>query len=145
MSRVVIDASVYVSRLRAGELYHAASTRFFEALLAHQVEALCPQIALPEVAAALARGLDDSDPAERAAAQLRLLPYHRFYDVDGELASRATRLAAQCRLRGCDAIYAALAQREGVPLVTWDRQQLERAPAALTVWTPAEALASLAG
>ncbi|MFB0535451.1 MAG: hypothetical protein ACETWR_10755 [Anaerolineae bacterium] len=47
------------------------------------------------------------------------------------------------RLRGCDAIYAALARREGVPLVTWDHQQRSRAAPVVEALTPSEALAAL--
>lgn len=52
-------------------------------------------------------------------------------------------LAAECRLRGCDAIYAALARQEGMPLITWDEQQRERAAPVVETLTPTEALAVL--
>lgn len=139
----VIDASVYVSRLRPEEAQHAESARLLEAVAARRATVLCPEILLPEVAAALARGLDDPDFAYRAAAHLRRLPGHRFIAVDRALSGLAARLAAERRLRGCDAIYAALAQREGVPLVTWDEQQRKSAAPVLEALTPSEALAAL--
>jgi len=139
----VFDASVYVSRLRQEEAQHAASARLLEAVAARRAPVLCPEILLPEVAAALARGLDDPDFAHRAAAHLRALPGHRFIPVDRVLSGLAARLAAECRLRGCDAIYAALARREGVPLVTWDEQQRNRAAPVVEALTPSEALAAL--
>jgi SAM-dependent methyltransferase len=71
------------------------------------------------------------------------LPGHRFIPVDRVLSGLAARLAAECRLRGCDAIYAALARREGVPLVTWDEQQRNRAAPVVEALTPSEALAAL--
>jgi predicted nucleic acid-binding protein len=104
---------------------------------------LCPEILLPEVAAALARGLEDTELAYRAAAQLRALPGHRFVVVDRALGELATRLAADRRLRGCDAVYVALARREGARLVTWDKQQQERAAAVVETLTPVEAMAVL--
>ncbi len=140
---VVIDASVYVSRLRRQEVHHIASVRLLETVAAREVTVLCPEILLPEVAAALARGLDDTELAYRAAAHLRMLPGHRFIAVDRALGTLATRLAAECRLRGCDAVYAALAQREGACLITWDKQQRERAAAVIETLTPTEALAVL--
>ena len=139
----VIDASVYVSRLRREEMLHAESARLFEAVAAQRVPVLCPEILLPEVAAALARGLDDTEFAYRAAAHLRTLPGHRFMAVNGALSGLAARLAAECRLRGCDAIYAALARQEGMPLITWDEQQRERAAPVVETLTPTEALAVL--
>jgi len=50
---VVIDASVYVSRLRRQEVHHIASVRLLETVAAREVTVLCPEILLPEVAAAL--------------------------------------------------------------------------------------------
>jgi len=139
----VIDASVYVSRMRREEAQHAESTCLFEAMAAQRLPVLCPETLLPEVAAALARGLDDTEFAYRAAAHLRTLPGHRFIAVNRVLSELAAQLAAECRLRGCDAIYAALARREGVPLITWDEQQRERTAPVVETLTPAEALAVL--
>jgi len=140
---LVIDASVYVSRLHRHETHHVESARLLEAVTARRLPVLCPEILLPEVAAAIARGLDDTEFAYRAAAHLRRLPDHRFITVDRALSGSAARLAAECRLRGCDAIYAALAQREGAHLITWDKQQLERAAPVVKTLTPTEALAVL--
>lgn len=140
---LVIDASVYVSRLHRHETRHVESVRLLDAVAARRVTVLCPEILVPEVAAAIARGLNDTAFAQRAAAHLRALPGHRFVAVDRVLSGLAGRLAAECRLRGCDAIYAALAQREGARLITWDQQQLERAVAVVETLTPTEALTVL--
>jgi predicted nucleic acid-binding protein len=140
---VVIDASVYVSRLQRQETHHGESARLLEAVVARGVPVLCPEILPPEVAAAIARGSDDADLAQRAAAHLRALPGHRFVAVDRALGGLAARLAAECRMRGCDAIYAALAHREGAHLITWDGQQRERAAAIVKALTPIEALNAL--
>jgi predicted nucleic acid-binding protein len=43
------------------------------------------------------------------------------------------------RLRGADAVYVALARRLGMPLVTWDAEQRERAKPVVRVVTPEEA------
>lgn len=139
----VIDASVYVSRLRRQEVYHGESARLLDVATARGMQILCPEILPPEVAAALARGLDDVELARRAAARLWMLPGHRFVAVDRSLSRLATHLAAKCRLRGCDAIYVALAQQEGARLVTWDRQQLERAAGLVETITPTQVLTTL--
>jgi predicted nucleic acid-binding protein len=139
----VIDASVYVSRLRREETRHATSTQLFAVLATQKASVLCPEILVPEVAAALARGLDDTGFAFRVAVHLRALPGHCFVAVDRGLSQLAARLAADRRLRGCDAVYAALAQREGIPLITWDEQQRERAVPAIEALTPVEVLALL--
>ena len=53
--------------------------------------------------------------------QTRLVP------VEADLARRSARIARELKLRGADAVYVALARRLGIPLVTWDRDQLEQA------------------
>jgi predicted nucleic acid-binding protein len=140
---VVIDASVYVSRMHRQEANHLESVRLLRVVAARRVPVVCPEILFPEVAAAVARGLDDTELGYRAAAHLRTLPGHRFVAVDRALSGLAARLAAGCRLRGCDAIYVALAQREGARLITWDEGQRERAVAVVETLTPGEALALL--
>lgn len=143
MTVLVIDASVYVSRLHRHETRHVESVRLLDDVAARRVSVLCPEILVPEVAAAIARGLNSAEFAYRAAAHLWALPGHRFVAVDRVLSGLAGRLAAECRLRGCDAIYAALAQRERACLITWDQQQLERAAAVVETLTPSKALAML--
>ena len=60
------------------------------------------------------------------------------------LAQQAADVAAQYRLRGSDAVYAAVALRFGSTLVTLDREQRERVSAVLTTRYPAEVLAETA-
>ena len=61
--------------------------------------------------------------------------------VDLALGDLATEIAARQRIRGCDAVYVALARREQAILITLDDQQRERAPSSVTARTPAQALA----
>jgi predicted nucleic acid-binding protein len=56
------------------------------------------------------------------------------------LGAEAAQLGAEARLRGADAVYAAVARRFGTILVTRDRQQLERLGPLLSVVTPEELL-----
>jgi len=60
--------------------------------------------------------------------------------LDTALAGQAADVAAQYRLRGSDAIYAAVALRFGSTLITLDREQRERVADALTVRYPTEVL-----
>ncbi len=63
--------------------------------------------------------------------------------LDTTLAQQAAEAAAQHRLRGSDAVYAAVALRFGSILVTLDREQHDRVARALTSYYPGEALAKL--
>jgi len=139
----VIDASVQVSDLYREDVHHEASRHLFKVIEANGWPVVCPEILLPEVAAAIARATDDSDLAQRLARSLRRVPYYRFIAVDEGLADLAAELAARHRIRGCDAIYVAVAHRLRIKLVTWDEQQRERAAGAVEVLTPAEELEAL--
>lgn len=62
------------------------------------------------------------------------LSIHSVSESQGEAAAA---IAARQFLRGADAVYAALARRLGTPLVTWDKELLERAAAVVPTLTPA--------
>lgn len=64
--------------------------------------------------------------------------------LDEALADRAADLAATARLRGADAVYAAVAQQYGTTLVTLDRRQLERLPPLVKIARPADVLRAVA-
>lgn len=104
------------------------------------VVVLLPEIALAEVASALARGTDDSRLAARWVGLLRRVPYFRFVEIDTAVGDLAAQVAAERRIRGCDAIYVAAAMRYGAALVTLDEQQLSRVPPTMRALTPSEVL-----
>jgi predicted nucleic acid-binding protein len=135
----VLDASVWVSALVAGEAHHAASRAWLRRQEAAGSAVVAPALLVPEVAAAISRGSGRAALGRRAvAALLRYAPL-RLVPLDPELAQEAGRLAADCALRGADAVYVAVAQRLAIPLVTWDREQLDRGSAAAEVLAPSAA------
>jgi predicted nucleic acid-binding protein len=136
----VIDASVYVSRLKATEVDHASSKRLLDAFQAQRIPVSCPNLVWPEVAAAVARGTGDPTLGLTAAVILRRLPFHAYVALDNRLASSATELAAKCGLRGADAVYVALAQRLGCSLITLDDEQRNRAAGSVTTYSPDQVL-----
>jgi len=56
--------------------------------------------------------------------------------LDGSIADLSVDIAANNRLRGSDAVYAAVALRFGTELITLDKEQLDRLPKLLPVHTP---------
>lgn len=56
--------------------------------------------------------------------------------LDAERGRRAAGVAAATGVRGADAVYLELAAQRREPLVTWDRQQLQRGAAVARVQTP---------
>jgi len=139
MRAFVVDASVHVSALNPHEPFHPQS-RDFVALARRGVVLVSPEILLPEVAAAVARALGNQERALRIASAIRAMEGVRLVAVTESLADQAAAVAARCRVRGCDAVYLALARETGAPLVTLDRQQLERGRAMAQTLTPEEAL-----
>lgn len=141
----VLDASVHLNALNPAEAGSTQSQALLERLFGRPWPVLAPTLLLVEVAAAVARVFNDSGRGLAVARALRGLPGQVWVGLDEDLAQEAARLAAEYRLRGADAVYAAVARRYGAILVTLDRQQLERLLPALPVLTPAEALARLEG
>ena len=109
----------------------------------HRVPLFCPILLLVEVAAAIAWALDDTDRAVALAAALHGLPNQTLVLLDEALADRAIALAAIARLRGADAVYAAVAQQYGITLITLDRQQLDRLPPLVNTARPADVLSEM--
>jgi predicted nucleic acid-binding protein len=63
--------------------------------------------------------------------------------LDSTLAEVAAEIAGQHRLRGSDAVYAAVALRFGALLVTLDREQRERVAGFVDAQYPAEVCAQI--
>jgi predicted nucleic acid-binding protein len=130
----VLDASVAVASLRPHEPSHAAAVARLTPLVRGVDSIVVPTIFRVEVGSALARAGFAPRDADRF--------------IDGFLANAtvvtlgpvrtrsAQRVASTARLRAVDAIYAWLAAREGIPLVTLDREVLQRASSVCEVTLP---------
>ena len=132
----VIDASVYIALVNAHEREHASSWAWFEQAKAAEESVVAPVILLAEVAAALSRGMGDPTLAHRVVQQLARSEVIELIQITKAMAERAAAIAAEYRIRGCDAVYVALADQLSDTLVTLDRQQLERGAAVVTVRAP---------
>ena len=132
----VIDASVYIALVNAHESDHGSSWAWFEQAKTAQEPVIAPVVLLAEVAAALSRGIGDTALAHRVVGQLLHSSVVELIPVTAALGKRAAAIAADHRIRGCDAVYAALAEQSNDHLVTLDEQQLERGAAVVTVRRP---------
>jgi predicted nucleic acid-binding protein len=138
----VLDASVLVAATRPNEPFHDAARACLKRLMAEEIMLLVPTIALVELASAFARSGADAGLAEQVVATYRQRPDLELVAVDEALADAAVTIAARQRIRGCDAVYVALAQERWAALITLDNEQRLRAPSAVTTWTPGELLAN---
>ena len=132
----VIDASVYVALINARAPDHASSWAWFQQAQSDQEAISAPVILLAEVADAVSRGIGDSTLAHQVVEQLRRSPIIELVAINSALAVRAAAIAADHRLRGCDAVYVALAEEMDDCLVTLDQQQLERGAAVVSTRKP---------
>lgn len=136
-----VDASVFLNAFNPYEAGHEESHRLLLLLQEQATPIVVPTLLLPEVAAAISRGRQDADLAREFTTALSCLPHLVLIPLDITLARQATDVAAQYRLRGSDAVYAAVALRFGSTLITLDREQRERVAGVLLARYPAEALA----
>ena len=141
MSAYTIDASVLTNALNSREQGSQESRNFLARVEQENCEIICPTLLIPEVAAALSRALGDHKKGMAFAMAVRDLPNLTLVSLDDSLAVAAAELAARHRLRGADAVYAAVAKQYQTTLVTNDRQQLERLSGVLPVKRPVQALA----
>ena len=140
MSAYTIDASVLTNALNSREQGSQESQKFLVRVEQENCEIICPTLLIPEVAAALSRALGDHKKGMAFALAVRDLPNLTLIALDDSQAVAAAELAARHRLRGADAVYAAVAEQHKTTLVTNDRQQLERLSGILPVIAPAQAL-----
>ena len=133
-----IDASVFLNAFNPAESGSATSKDVLARLQAQGAPLVAPTLLLPEVAAAISRGQNNPMLARQFAAALSRLPYLILVSLDQLLAEQALEIAALHRLRGSDAVYAAVARRFAAPLVTLDREQHDRLAQALQTFYPEE-------
>lgn len=123
--KYVLDASVAVAALRTTEPLHAESLRRCMPLFAGRDEIIVPAIFDIEVTSALVR---------RGIAPARVEDFLRTHlaartlvTVGPRAAKAARRILATTRLRAADALYVWVAEREGLELITADRDVIEKA------------------
>jgi predicted nucleic acid-binding protein len=81
---------------------------------------------VPETGGAVARITQDKELARTAVRNLYQFPFMRLVPVDHALVDDAADLAITFSLKGADSLYVAVAKQLGVPLVTFDQEQLTR-------------------
>jgi len=132
---IVLDASVWVSRLVQKDVFHRAVKAWMEKQRSEGVIFLSPALLLPEVAGAISRRTGEPHLARNATASLMRLPGLRLVAMDQSLVQEASRLAADLGVRGADSFYVAVAARLNLPLFTLDEDQKTRVASVIAVHT----------
>jgi predicted nucleic acid-binding protein len=133
---VVIDASVWVSRLVHQDTNHYASRLWVTRYIAAGGFLVAPTLLVIEVAASISRQTGQLALAKAEAKNLYSIPSIRLMPLDSELVWAAVEVAADLQLRTGDATYVAIAHQLNIPLVSWDKEQLQRAGSIITTYTP---------
>ncbi len=140
----VVDASVFVSDAQPLEQFHVDSSALLERIAAEAWMIYVPAIMFAEVSASVARNTGNEQLAQRLVSLLYRLPHLQIVAIDETFALAAANLAAQQRIRGCDAMYVTTAQMMRARLITLDKEQLHRSPPQIIVKTPTQELLDLA-
>ena len=139
---LTLDANVFVSGLTPSYSSFPDSLALLTRIRTERLSVFCPSLVLPECAGAVIRPTGRLTLAHRALAFVQTLPEIEIVDLTTDRARRAADIAILCRLRGADAVYAAVAQAYGTTLITWDGELLTRGIAAVPTMTPSDWLAA---
>ncbi len=135
-----VDASVFLNAFNPYEEGYEQSHRLLSEMQRQAIPVVVPSLLLPEVVAAVVRARDDAELARKFAHTLSRLPHLTLVPLDSALAERAADVAAQHRLWGSDAVYAAVSLQYGSVLVTLDKEQQRRVADVIAVQRPADVL-----
>ena len=123
----VIDASVWVSFFLESDSFHSKARDLIRSFAQAPGETMrIPTLAMVEVAGTISRVTNSPILANKSIHIMEDLGVE-IYDLDEVLAKLATELASQLAVKGADAVYIALARDLADSLVTFDKQQRERA------------------
>ena len=131
----VIDASVAAAAMIVTDTFRLTARTWLGNARRSGLRNYAPTLLLAELGSAVARASGRAENGTDAIAQFRRSGLV-FIPVSEALATRAGEIAATRGVKGCDAIYVALAEQLGEPLVTFDGEQLMRAAGLIAVERP---------
>jgi predicted nucleic acid-binding protein len=131
---VVVDASVWVSRLVEEDVFHDLCRQWLNGQRSRGNQFLAPALLLVEVAAAISRRTGDTDLARRAVHAIKMLPDLRLVEMSNDVVETAVVMGAELGVRAAGAFYIAVAQQLGLPLATLDSDQRQRAMRVIEAW-----------
>jgi predicted nucleic acid-binding protein len=133
---MVIDASVWVSFYVQQDINYAVTHAWLTKVLSAGVPIAAPILLLSEVGGAIARRLDRPEIGNRVVNQLLSIPSLRLVSIDHNLGINAGKIAAKYKLRGADAMYVTVAAEVNIPLVSWDKEHLNRTIGFVDTYSP---------
>ncbi len=126
VARITIDSSVVVAALLDIEKKHNECRNLLEKVKNGEYIAIEPYIVLVEIVAAIKRRTGSSYLAERVKEDLCDINSIVFLDIVSTRAHQAADIAKEIGVRGMDAIVIQAAREFNAPLVSLDKEMLER-------------------
>ena len=123
---IVVDASVWVARLVPEDTFYEPVKTWMSIRRNEDDQFLAPSLLLAEIGGAISRRTTPS-LGLKAVEHVQSLPGLQLVEMEHSMLREAARLAAELGLRGADSTYVAIAVRLGLPLITLDADQRERA------------------
>jgi predicted nucleic acid-binding protein len=124
---VVVDASVWVSRLVESDELHIFVKAWMNSQREQGTTFISPSLLLAEVGGVISRVTGKPELGLSAIQKIENLPDVRIVDMDKSLMDDASRIAAKYGVRGADSVYFAVASTLNIPLVTFDIDQRGKA------------------
>ena len=123
---VSIDASVWISSLLGADSNHRAARTWINNHIAGGGYFVAPTLLVIETSATISRVTQNASSGLAAATHLYSFPLMRLVPMDQLLVDDAVDIATRFHMRGADSLYVAVARQLGIPLVTFDHEQLTR-------------------
>ena len=124
---ICLDSSVIVAALRKQEVHYEAAKNLLEKVKDGDHIAIEPYIVLIEVVAAIKRRTGSTELAKRVKNDFLAIDTINFTDLESTRASDASEIAMNLGVRGMDAIVIQTAKEFNVPLITLDKEMIEKA------------------
>jgi len=118
---------VIVAALRKQEVHYEASKNLLEKVKDGNHIAIEPYIVLIEVVAAIKRRTGSTELAKRVKNDFLAIDTINFTELESIRASDASEIAMNLGVRGMDAIVIQTAKEFNVPLITLDKEMIEKA------------------
>ena len=124
---ICLDSSVIVAALRKQEVHYEDAKNLLEKVKDGNHIAIEPYIVLIEVVAAIKRRTGSTELAKRVKNDFLAIDTINFTDLESTRASDASEIAMNLGVRGMDAIVIQTAKEFNIPLITLDKEMIEKA------------------
>jgi predicted nucleic acid-binding protein len=132
----VIDTTAWISRLITTDGNHAKARVWLNNFMVNGGTLVAPTLFAVEVGTNVSRITGKSRRGRAAVVQIYNLPVMTLVPMDQALVEEATDIGIDFAIKASDAFFVAIAKRLGIPLVTFDKDQLNRPTSIITAIQP---------